>query len=545
MNQMVSTYYASYRAPLFATALLVLTLFQASTFNLSLAFRGPLASDSLVSLVTLMWLAMYGCATVGLFVSFGLNWITWLVRYRLLLICLLAGTAFSVAWSVDTALSAERSIHLIGTTVVALYLGLSLPLSRVLRTSALVLGIIMGASLIAALLIPDLGLENYQGKLVWTGTLASKNTLGFWAAITFLLSASLCFWTVPTLQRLQYSAIALISLLCLYNSVSATSLLALITAGLVMLYMHAAFSLRLSIFAMMFLGLLVAGISGIAFVFIDTAELIGRSGDLTGRGEVWSQTWQLILNRPLTGYGYGTIWFPTEDSLWIQQSLTDFSWTVFHAHNGLLQVASEIGLPLTALALLMILQQLIEIIYCQYQRQQPGVLFVLGFVVALLVSNYSEARLLINRELFWIFFIALPISMLQQVSVTATRTNPNLVPGGVAANDPNKLRDARKRKGHKLSMKERMKKLDKLRVINPKPRSEKSSDVDQQHDGYEQERWPDSIDADSMDSVNRSAGSIDGPSETIAVNVVRHAGKKDARRRQKNLRHVRRQNKAG
>lgn len=524
---MVSTYYANYRAPLFATALLVLALFQASTFNLSLAFRGPLASNSLVSLVTLMWLAMYGAAIIGLFTSFGLNWITWLVRYRLLLTCLLAGTAFSVAWSVDTALSAERSVHLIGTTIVALYLGLTLPLSRMLRISALVLGIIMATSLIAALLIPDLGLENYQGRLVWTGTLASKNTLGFWAAITFLLCASLCFWTLPTFQRVQYSAIALISLVCLYNSVSATSLLALITAGSVMLYMHAAFSLRLSIIAMMLLGLLVIGISGIAFVFIDTAELIGRSGDLTGRGEVWAQTWQLILNRPLTGYGYGTIWFPTEKSLWIQQSLTDFSWTVYHAHNGLLQVASEIGLPLTALALLMILQQLIEIIYCQYQRQQPGVLFVLGFVVALLVSNYSEARLLINRELFWIFFIALPISMLQQVSVLTTRTNPNHVPGTVAANDPNRLREARERKEQKLNMKGRVKKL---RIINPEPHAARSENTDLHDEDKQHEMRPDPNERDAV------------AQEADADTSEKNAGKKDARRRQKNLRHVRRHN---
>ncbi|MFK7861277.1 MAG: O-antigen ligase family protein [Granulosicoccus sp.] len=468
MNQMVSTYYANYKTPLFATALLVLTLLQGSSFTLSLAFRGPLASDTFVTLITMVWLVMYALAAVGLIASFGLNWLTWTVRYRLLLTCLLAGTAFSVAWSVDAALTAERSIHLIGTTIVALYLGLSLPLSRLLRTSALVLGFIMVASIAVSILTPELGLQDYQGRQVWTGVLASKNTLGFWAATTLLLTTSLCFWRISTAQRLVYAGIALVSMVCLYYSVSATSLLALITASLVMLYMHAAFSLRFNIFAMMLLGILVVGLVGVAFVFIDTAELIGRSGDLTGRGEVWSQTWQLILNRPLTGYGYGTLWFPTPESLKIQQSLTDFTWTVFHAHNGLLQIASELGLPLTALALLMILQQLIEIVYCQYQRQQPGVLFVLGFVVALLVSNYSEARLLINRELYWIFFIALPVSMLQQVSVIATRTGPNQIPGFIAVNDANKLREARQRKEHKINVKGRVRRHSKVKIVNRK-----------------------------------------------------------------------------
>ncbi len=468
---MFSSYHASNRVPLLACALLILTLLQASSFNLSLAFRGPLASGALITLITLLWLAMYAISAVGLFVSAGVNWITWLVRYRLLLVCLLAGTAFSVAWSIDTALSLERGIHLIGTTLVAFYLGFSLPLHRILRISAWVLGFIMLTSVIAALFIPSLGLEEYQGRMVWRGTLASKNTLGFWAAITVLLCTSLSFWSITTNQRIVYLSISVLSLLCLYNSASATSLLAMVCAGVVMLYLHAAFGLRLSMLAMILLGGLGIGIVGIAFYFIDTAELIGRSGDLTGRGEVWTQTWGLILERPLTGYGYGTLWYPTAESLWIQQSLTDFSWTVYHAHNGLLQIASEIGLPLTALAVLMLVQQLVELVYCQYQRQQPGVLFVLGFVVALLLSNYSEARLLANRDLYWIFLIALPLSMLQQVQVVATQ-GQSVSAAGVS--DAYRRRLSRERKEQKLSLKNRMKKPKKrLKVINPH-----SSDTD-------------------------------------------------------------------
>lgn len=467
MTHTLSTYQTSYRAPFLASALLVLTLLQGASFNLTLAFRGPLASEALISLVTLAWLAMYAFASVALFVSFGMNWISWLARYRLLLTCLLAGTAFSVTWSVDTALTLERSIHLIGTTIVALYLGFSLPLNRILRISSVVLGIIMLTSALTALFVPELGLQEYQGQPVWAGTLASKNTLGFWAAVSLLLSASLVFWTVTTSQRLMYISFAALSLLCLYQSVSATSLLALISASLIMVYLHTCFNLRLSMIAALLLGLLVASMMGMAIYFIDTAELIGRSGDLTGRGEVWAQTWQLILDRPLTGYGYGALWYPTDDSIWIQQSLTDFSWTVFHAHNGLLQIASEIGLPLTILALLMILQQLIEIIYCQYQRQQPGVLFVLGFVVALLVSNYSEARLLVNRDLYWIFFIALPVSMLQQVSLPSTQAGSYPSANLRVANEAPRSREARARKEHNQQLKERMKKLSRLKVLNP------------------------------------------------------------------------------
>jgi len=492
-----------YHTPVFAGAILVLTLLQASTFNLSLAFRGPLASDQFVSLITLLWLAMYALTTLGLFVSFGINWITWLVRYRLLLTLLLAGTVSSVAWSVDSALTLERSIHLVGTTIIALYLGFSLPLNAMLKISAVVLGLIMLSSVGAALLVPDLGLESYQGQLAWAGTLASKNTLGFWAAITILLCASLLFWPVNRSQRLMYLFFAAIAALCLYQSVSATSLLAFFSAGLIMLYFHAAFSIRVGLIAMLFLGVLVAGLLGVAFHFIDTAELIGRSGDLTGRGDVWSQTWQLILERPLTGYGYGTLWFPTAETIGIQQALTDFSWTVYHAHNGLLHIASEIGLPLTALAVFMIVQQIIEIIYCQYQRQQPGVLFVLGFTVALLLSNYSEARLLVNRELFWVFFIAMPVSMLMQVSLVNNQSSTVPSTGAPLSVDYHRLRTLRLRKVQKHTTKDRIRGHNRVRVINPDGTRTQSDSNLPNHQGVIQRRKPSSQPTTVDEDINR------------------------------------------
>lgn len=463
---MLNTLHVPYKASLMAVLMLVLTLLQGSSFMLTMAVRSPFASGLAVSLITVAWLVMYLVAIVGLLTSSGLNWGTWMVRYRLPLTIIVAGTCFSTLWSMDTVLTAERSIHLLGTTLVAVYIGFSLPLTKILRTSATVLGLLMVASIIAALVFPSVGQVEYENTIVWAGVLTSKNTLGFWSAISILLLVSICFWQISPVARSFYLVFAIASAVCLFYSESATSLLALFTAAAIMTYLHIAFSLRLGLISMMFLGVLVAGLAGVAFHFIDTAELIGRSGDLTGRADVWAQTWQLILNRPWTGYGYGAIWFPTDSSVWIQKTLTDFTWTVYHAHNGFLQIASEVGLPLALLTLVMIIQQVIEIIYCQYQRQQPGVLFVLGFMVALLLSNYSEARLLINRDLYWIFFIALPISMLQQVTLLQSRSGVFGFPAALPSYNREKLKVARERLQHRRFLKKRLSKRRELTVVN-------------------------------------------------------------------------------
>ena len=367
--------------------------------------------------IAVLWLLTYIAAFVGLMFNHGINWISWLARYRILLVILLLGTTVSVSWSLDAAVSAERVVHLLGCSVLAIYIGFMVPLLTILRVTALIMGVIMLASIGAAIALPALGLESYEGAIVWRGILNSKNALGFWAAVAVLLYLTLSASYMNFGMKLLCYLLALASLYVLIESDSATSLLAMLVAGALSLYLYIAFRFQLGFIRMVVLALLLGGLLGFILSNIDTAQIVGRSGDLTGRGEVWRQTWKLIMAKPLTGYGYGSIWFPNDATIWMQQSLTDFTWVVYHAHNGFLQVASEIGLPLSCIALLMVAQQLIEIFYCQYERQQVGVLFVLAFVVAYLISNFSEARFLVNRELYWIFFIALPISMLRQINL--------------------------------------------------------------------------------------------------------------------------------
>ena len=405
---------AATQASLVAVFLLVITIVQGTSALLTLVYH---FNKSLEPITALLWLLSYLAALGGLMLTHGLNWIFWLFRYRLLLVIVMFGVIASIGWSIDPGISTTRVMHLVGTSIIAIYLGFMVPLSTTLTVSAWVLGVILMCSVGAVFALPALGIESYEGSQVWRGILTSKNTLGFWAGIGVLLYISQWSRAQTGSGRVLCLFMTLLSLLCLYSSKSATSLLAMVVGGAVALYFYIAFRFKLGFVRMVVMAMLFTGLVVVAVLNINTAELVGRSGDLTGRGEVWAQTWNLIWQKPLTGYGYGSIWNPNDATIWVQQKLTDFTWVVFHAHNGFLQVASEIGLPLALLAVLMVVQQLIEIFYCQYQRQQLGVLFVLGFVIAYLVSNYSEARFLVNRELYWIFFLALPISMLRQVTV--------------------------------------------------------------------------------------------------------------------------------
>ena len=407
---------AATRGSIFAVGILVLTiLLGTGVIPTVAAFTG----GPLEAILTPLWLMLYLLSFMGLMFTHGINWVSWLVRYRILLVVLILGTVMSVSWSIDAKVSTERTVHLFGSTLIAIYIGFTVPLLTTLRVFAVVLAISLLASVAAVAGLPDLGIENYEGSSVWRGVFNSKNDLGFWSAVGVLLYVTLSDSTQSGGYKMICFLMAGVSLAVLGLSDSATSLLAMLVAGSLSLYLFIASRFQLGFMRMAVMAILFTAVLGLAIANIETAELIGRTDDLTGRGEVWKQTWKLILDKPLTGVGYGSLWYPTDATIWIQQSLTDFTWVVYHAHNGFLQVASEVGLPLAMIAMLMVAQQLIEIFYCQYERQQVGVLFVLAFVAAYLISNFSEARFLVNRELFWIFFLALPISMLRQINLVS------------------------------------------------------------------------------------------------------------------------------
>jgi len=458
---MLSNYQSMYRVSPLSSLVLLLALVQGTSTSLSLVYHFLPAAELLVNIV---WMATYLLAGVGLFASYGVNWITWLVRYRLLLVLLLLGVVLSITWSENTELTAERSVHLVGSTLIAFFIGFTIPLTRIISVSAYAFTALMAASAAFAIFLPEYGTEDYNGVAAWRGIMAAKNTLGFWASVTCMLTISMILRSVSLFAKALWFCALTLAFVCLSYSISATSVLALTVAVVIVAGLYTAHRFQLGLIATLALAVLAFGVIVVLFQQIDTAELIGRSGDLTGRTDVWSQTWQLILSKPLTGYGYGTLWYPTADTLYIQRSLLDFTWVVHHAHNGFLHVASELGIPIAIIGLLMVLQQMIEVLYCQYQRQQSGTLFLIAFSFALLISNYSEARFLVNREMYWIFFIAMPISMLQQVSVVLRDDKLNPITAALLKTQREKSIERVADRSRKRVLKTRLKNA---RSINP------------------------------------------------------------------------------
>lgn len=383
--------------------------------------------ETLQPVFTGLWLGLYIWAGGKLLLWHGLRWVPWLVTRRLALLVVLVIAACSVFWSVQPVLTAQRSIHLVGTTLFAIYIGYHLSTKAVINVLSIVLaGLVVGGAVVA-LVFPEIGLHDYEGKLVWRGLQQEKNTFGLTSTTAFLFFFIRSV-SVNRARPLLDWGLCAVSLVTLVMSDSATSMGALLVGLTIALCFLIGAGGRMTTLVPLFCvggGLCVALLvllftTGTEEIF----EVFGRSSDITGRTVIWVGALNLIDKHALFGLGYGAIWFPRPQEGWLQMSLLGTHWVAFHAHNALLQVASELGLIATAAAVILLVQSFFEAIRSFLRTHQPFALFVIAFNAAFILVNVFEALLFSDRSPAWVLFIALPIALLKSSPAAAGRPKP-------------------------------------------------------------------------------------------------------------------------
>jgi exopolysaccharide production protein ExoQ len=91
-----------------------------------------------------------------------------------------------------------------------------------------------------------------------------------------------------------------------------------------------------------FLFILVTPVVVLVMLSPDAAlELIGKDPTLTGRTELWTWVLNAIAQRPVLGWGYAAFWSPNNPAA--DEISRVLQWYVPEAHNGLLEMALNVG----------------------------------------------------------------------------------------------------------------------------------------------------------------------------------------------------------
>lgn len=265
---------------------------------------------------------------------------------------------------------------------------------------ALGLNIILQALAVAAL--PSISIE-YDDR--WRGLTTNSNTLGSIAYCAIWANGLVMLYFRDKKRKISLIFLAF-AVVVLLGSQSKTSLLcAILSIGLgVALYrlkqrphtrlnylVFASFAFLVAILLCFEINCFELGPSAIN-------NYLGRSGDFSGRTEIWRLAFDLFLKSPWVGYGFD------DNSRMILSG--DFRHISFH--NGFLDLAVRGGF-LAIVLFFIILKRLIAITFTAFDYNKQILPAFLPFILTLLLYNQMETTLVAPRNLIWLIFIVIAL----------------------------------------------------------------------------------------------------------------------------------------
>jgi O-antigen ligase len=317
---------------------------------------------------------------------------------------LLALLAFaSTLWSDVPALTLRRSVALIGTTLLGIYVGLRYTTKEQLEIYGRVSATVIVLSLATALLLPDYGVMITMDG-AWRGVFVHKNVL---ARMMVLGAIVLWFESVLIQQRSRrwsrrLAAAAALAVLFCSHSVTGMAVAFVVVASVWLCHV-ATLRTRNSI-AFLASGVL-AGTALLLLVATNLTTVLdfwGRDTTLTGRTILWGYVASSILDRLALGAGYSAFWAgPSGEA--VQSAIG----RVFvHAHNGYLDLALDLGatgLTLFLVTLALIARRAIRVRDTHLRSEKLWTIAVIVFTVS---YNMTESAILTRNSVFWVILVA-------------------------------------------------------------------------------------------------------------------------------------------
>jgi exopolysaccharide production protein ExoQ len=305
----------------------------------------------------------------------------------------------SSLWSASTSLTVVHWIALLGTGLVGLYMALNFEPLEQLSLIARCLATVAIASLIAALVVPSIGVA--QGG-AWQGVFFPKNSLGRMMALGTFSFVLLAIDQKNKRWLNLLMAGSCCALLFLAQSATAIVVCALMLTLLPfrkMLAMGNRLLVPLLVFLSMFTVPLVVWLAMNSKAVL---TVLGRDSSLTGRLPLWSVVLQEIATRPFAGFGYGAFWSTAE----ADRVRATIGWAAPNAHNGFLEILLALGLIGGALFLIGLLRNLALAVRAVRSGGRGGESWPFFFLMFNLFYSMTESSLLSANFILSMLFVA-------------------------------------------------------------------------------------------------------------------------------------------
>ena len=324
------------------------------------------------------------------------------------LITLSALALLSALWSPEPSLTLRRSIMLLASTLLAIYLGERYTTEKLARLLAQTLCLMMAAIIMLYFVAPVYVVDYSSHIGAWKGLSSHKNIFG-----EFMAEAVALLLLVRFRHFLWLRYVFLVTaVVLLWLSGSATSLFCgtLVIAAMVLWRLaRRKPSQRLTVYAVAALMVF----SGIYFLTGHTGlllQILNRDPSLTGRTQIWAMALPAMMRFPILGYGYDGFWIgPKGGALNI---MLGSGWLVPHAHNGFLDLGLSLGLLGLCIFLYVWARSILRAI--EFVRLAPGPigLWPISYLCFFTLHNITESSLLTRPlTISFLMFAAITTSL--------------------------------------------------------------------------------------------------------------------------------------
>lgn len=282
---------------------------------------------------------------------------------------------FSALWSEFAFRSAAIGYFLLTQVIACSYFVNNIGFNDLMMYVKKITLAILILSLVFIFLIPSYGKMTYIFPGAWQGVFVHKNVLGRFCV--FAYSVGLFFyWRDKDLNSI---IVIFFSLFLGLGCESATALIGIFLTTVVFFMLK-----NKKIFFTSVIGFVI--LTALVIIFWDAvveflALTFNKSITLSGRTTLWSEVFLRIGDKPFFGYGAGGFW-GTDVADEIRYVL---NWYVPHAHNGVLEIAVQVGYVGAILFSLMIFISIWTTfdVYRKFGINCAGwqIMFLVGFLV--------------------------------------------------------------------------------------------------------------------------------------------------------------------
>lgn len=344
-------------------------------------------------------------------------------KFNITLFSFLILLLISSLWSGDIRESLISSLlQIILPTIVIMYIVNKFTIITVIKNAFYAGTVVTLFSYVCVILFPEVGLMSESFVGLWKGIYTHKNLLSVSSCLFCLISIFLFFYN----KKKIYAFVAFLQILLIYFSGSSTGIIVLTITFFITIFFIVLTKIK-NVYLMLSISCILILIFSVFITFsvvlIDEIALtFGKDTTFSGRTIIWDAVILLIHNNFFFGYGYGAFW--KEGSYTFNFVNQYVPWTDLHhqAHNGFLDVITNIGIVGLLLILFIVFKFLRINLLLIFSTKNKVYLLPFIYLIFFIIYNFQESFLIEQNFIMWTFFIYYYLYLMKEIRIIKNLT---------------------------------------------------------------------------------------------------------------------------